>query len=137
MSLYKQFCMVTVTGVHLRSLWLSNSSESVKFDTSLSMHLTKRLLASPAKGTIVDSYRSMDISCAKCRYKLFVYKKKNGTKSRLVRMYKERITVDLHDLLDADVADYTCPSCNTQFGRSAVVRGRDAIKIVGNRIQMK
>ena len=52
----------------------------------------KRTFASTLRPS--DSYRTMHIACAKCNTLLFKYKKKNGTKSKLVKMYTARITFD-------------------------------------------
>lgn len=58
-----------------------------------------QMAAAPKRGSIVDTYRSVDVLCTKCQTKLFKYKKKNGTKSKLVKMYIERIVNDPFDLL--------------------------------------
>ena len=102
-----------------------------------------RLYAAPKRGAIVDSYRSVDISCSKCAQFLFKYKKKNGTKSQLVKMYIERIVADPHSLLEVQREDQApqspkciCPKCTANFGRPATIKGRPAIKVIGNRIRM-
>ena len=97
--------------------------------------------AAPKRGSIVDSYRSVDCKCSKCRSLLFKYKKKNGTKSNLVKMYIERIYEDYYNILDNENVPLTselcvCPRCNNNFGRPATIKGRPAIKIIGNRLRM-
>lgn len=53
------------------------------------------LLAKPKKaGSIVDNYQTVSVNCSKCQQRLFRYKKKNGTKSNLVKCYIERISED-------------------------------------------
>lgn len=59
--------------------------------------LLKRTLASALHPSA--SYRTMHIACAKCNTLLFRYKKKNGTKSKLVKMYTSRITFDPYDFV--------------------------------------
>ena len=139
-----------------------------------SNYMTNTILrAAPKRGSIVDSYRSVDCSCSKCKNLLFKYKKKNGTKSNLVKMYVERIYEDYHGIIpyeeinnndnNINISDSNkhknsnkdgnkekeelmrvpltsemciCPNCNLQFGRPATIKGREAIKIIGNRIRM-
>ena len=120
-----------------------------------------RLFAAPKRGSIVDTYRSVDVLCTKCQTKLFKYKKKNGTKSKLVKMYIERIVDDPYNLLneisdsdsettgkisqvlpDSNSLSYsdlscTCPKCKTKFGRSSFIKGLPAIAIVGGKLRMK
>ena len=92
----------------------------------------------------------MDVACDKCRTTLFSYKKKNGTKSNLVKMFVERICKDPYDIIKEKTSeekseesnqhasfDYTCPKCNTCFGRDAFIKGLPAIKVVGSRLRMK
>ena len=53
------------------------------------------LLAKPKKaGSTVDNYQTVSVNCSKCQQRLFRYKKKNGTKSNLVKCYIERISED-------------------------------------------
>jgi len=53
------------------------------------------LLAKPKKaGSTVDNYQTVSVNCSKCQERLFRYKKKNGTKSNLVKCYIERISED-------------------------------------------
>lgn len=69
-----------------------------------------------------------------------MYKKKNGTKSNLVKMYLERIVADPVGILDAkgtsEDVEICCPMCSTKFGRITTIHGREAIKIIGNRAIM-
>ena len=99
--------------------------------------------AAPKRGAIVDSYRTVSVSCDKCRTVLFTYKKKNGTKSNLVKMYLERVVKDDYGLLQdsrehkAAGFEYKCPSCDTSFGRDSFIKGLPAMKIIGTRLRMK
>jgi hypothetical protein len=105
---------------------------------------TAPLLAKPKRGTVVDSYQTISVNCAKCGQRLFRYKKKNGTKSNLVKCFVERISEDSAGVLQAQEDSgkspeefmWTCPSCETQFGRSATIKGLPAIKMVGGKIRM-
>ena len=109
--------------------------------------------AKPKSGNIVESYQTVSVNCAKCGTKLFRYKKKNGTKSNLVKLYIERITEDYHGLLLLTEAEDTkhddnnqstrtidnnweCPNCQTSFARPAVIHGRPALKLVGGKTRM-
>lgn len=60
--------------------------------------IIKRMLASALRNS--DSYRTVHISCNKCSTLLFKYKKKNGTKSALVKMYTARIIYDPHSFVE-------------------------------------
>ncbi|TAP37137.1 hypothetical protein EYR97_06505 [Alteromonas sp. KUL42] len=78
-----------------------------------------------AKGPV----KTVQIFCAKCRCKLFKYRK--GGKGALVKCFIERL-----------VEDYTtqegvCPSCQSQFARSAIIRGVPALKIIGGKVTFK
>lgn len=97
----------------------------------------------------MDSYRTVAVNCAACRTRLFRYKKKNGTKSNLIKCFVERIVRDddldgpLARRLDEDVAacvdgecEWTCPQCGGAFGRSATIRGLPAIKLIGGKTRM-
>ena len=120
------------------------------------------LHAMPKRGAIVDSYRTVDVSCGKCRTVMFEYKKKNGTKSALVKMFLERIVKDPFNLVTKERGsesnidinsegnsngkehenckssqEFSCPKCNLKFGRHTTIKGLPAIKIVGNRLRMK
>ena len=76
------------------------SSKFVFKSIPSSNYMTNTILfAAPKRGSIVDSYRSVDCSCSKCKNLLFKYKKKNGTKSNLVKMYVERIYEDYHNII--------------------------------------
>lgn len=50
-------------------------------------------------GSLVDSYRTLDIKCSTCRSTLFQYKKKNGKKSGLAKLFIERIARDYFDMI--------------------------------------
>jgi len=106
----------------------------------------------PKRGTVVDGYQTVSVNCAKCGFRLFRYKKKNGTKSNLIKCYVERIPEDCGGLLteedDVGRGDdnnnnnnnndtaYACPSCDTTFARPALIRGLPALKLVGGKTRM-
>lgn len=109
------------------------------------------LNSKPKRGTIVDTYRTVSVNCSKCRQRLFRYKKKNGTKSNLVKCYVERIAEDSAGVLErarcemsADALPHElppdhvweCPSCKSQFARSAQIHGLPALKLVGGKVTM-
>lgn len=115
---------------------------------------TTPLHAKPKSGSIVDSYQTVSVNCSKCRTRLFRYKKKNGTKSNLVKCYIERISEDSAGVLesmggidDGDEEDvggaealegqeWSCPDCGQRFGRRTLIHGRPAIKLVGGKVRM-
>jgi predicted RNA-binding Zn-ribbon protein involved in translation (DUF1610 family) len=95
--------------------------------------------AKPKRGNVVDTYQTVSVNCAKCGERLFRYKKKNGTKSNLVKCFVERISEDSAGVLrdQGNQADqYDCPSCQSRFARSAVMRGLPALKMVGGKTRM-
>lgn len=97
-------------------------------------------MGKPKSGSIVDSYQTVSVNCMKCRTRLFRYKKKNGTKSNLIKCYVERISEDCVDLVknkDKNSTEWHCPSCETRFGKDSMIHGRPAIKLVGGKTQMK
>ena len=88
----------------------------------------------------VEKYRSITISCARCRCMLFKYKKKNGTKSALIKILINRIVEDPNGIIPEDAAvpsPCVCPKCGEAFARAVIMRGNSALKIIGNRVQMK
>jgi hypothetical protein len=117
------------------------------------------LSAKPRRaGSVVESYQTVSVNCAKCRQRLFRYKKKNGTKSNIIKCFVERIVVD-HNRKDDDsdssfatkiledvekldqvsattTATFQCPSCGSSFARHAMIRGLPALKLIGGKIQM-
>ena len=101
---------------------------------------TKRL-AKPKRGSVVDSYQTVSVNCAKCGERLFRYKKKNGTKSNLIKCFVERIAEDSAQILqnrseNDKESNYACPSCQTVFARPATIRGLAALKLVGGKVRM-
>ena len=112
---------------------------------------TTPLHAKPKSGSIVDSYQTVSVNCSKCRTRLFRYKKKNGTKSNLIKCYIERISEDTAGIVESiDGADgsreddgkalegqeWSCPDCGQRFGRRTLIHGRPAIKLVGGKVRM-
>ena len=103
------------------------------------------LQAKPKQGKVVESYQTVSIYCSKCNLGLFRYKKKNGTKSSLVKCYVERITEDSAGILAQHQASglamddsypWQCPNCQTQFARSSMIHGLPALKMVGGKVRM-
>jgi hypothetical protein len=108
------------------------------------------LAAKPKRGSVVDSYQTVSVNCSKCGLCIFRYKKKNGTKSNLVKCFVERISEDCAGVLrdqhhihapatnddDGSVIEYECPGCKTRFARSATIKGLPALKMVGGKIRM-
>ena len=103
------------------------------------------LQAKPKRGAAVDSYQTVAVNCNACRSRLFRYKKKNGTKSNLIKCFVERIVVDSNDeameeqlSLHAGEESYEwrCTNCDATFGRSAMIRGLPAIKLIGGKTRM-
>ena len=106
------------------------------------------LHAKPKQGKVVDSYQTVSIYCSKCNLCLFRYKKKNGTKSNLVKCYIERITEDSAGILLAQQQSssgilgmdesylWQCPNCQTQFARSSMIHGLPALKMIGGKVRM-
>ncbi len=112
------------------------------------LHSSPLLMGKPKSGSVVDSYQTVSVNCKKCRTRLFRYKKKNGTKSNLIKCYIERISEDCVDLVsqkksgkdatasDNDPTDWICPNCDTRFGKDSMIHGRPAIKLVGGKTIM-
>jgi ssDNA-binding Zn-finger/Zn-ribbon topoisomerase 1 len=117
--------------------------------------LTLLYQAKPKRGSVVDSYRTVGVNCAKCRTQLFRYKKKNGTKSNLVKCYIERISEDTAGVLKENLEEsssssllpnnnqssledleWKCPNCQSNFARARTIHGRPALKLVGGKIRM-
>ncbi|KAL7498091.1 hypothetical protein ACHAWT_009853 [Skeletonema menzelii] len=97
------------------------------------------LFAKPKSGSVVDSYQTVSVNCSSCRHRLFRYKKKNGTKSNLIKCYVERIVhyqLSMFEELSANDHQWSCPNCGTKFARSALIHGRPALKLVGGKTRM-
>ena len=127
---------------HLHSLQnrtLAFASKKIDYNTLTSIH------AAPKRGSIVETYQTVSVNCNICRHRLFRYKKKNGTKSNLIKCYVERIVhcedpvlqkkVDGFETLDED-HKWECPECGTGFARAAMIRGLPALKLVGGKTRM-
>ena len=112
---------------------------------------TSHLYAKPKSGSIVDSYQTVSVNCSKCRTRLFRYKKKNGTKSNLIKCYIERISEDTAGIVEnmgstdgggddgvetLEGQEWSCPDCGQRFGRRTLIHGRPAIKLVGGKVRM-
>jgi len=96
---------------------------------------------------VVDSYQTVAVNCNSCKKRIFRYKKKNGTKSNLIKCYVERIVHDdpdglLENQLDnfAELTEtdhkWSCPNCGANFGRSSLIHGMPAIKLIGGKTRM-
>jgi len=94
------------------------------------------LSAKPKRGSIVDTYQTVSVNCRGCGARLFRYKKKNGTKSQLIKCFVERITEDCLCVLDQEGDEFSCPSCNQRFARATTIRGLPALKLVGGKTRM-
>ncbi len=113
-----------------------------------------QLFAKPKSGSVVDSYQTVSVNCNSCRHRLFRYKKKNGTKSNLIKCYVQRIVHNQEksgnseaDTLEQQLSKFeelsanndhqwSCPKCGTKFARSALIHGRPALKLVGGKTRM-
>ncbi|WP_022943047.1 hypothetical protein [Psychromonas hadalis] len=73
--------------------------------------------------------KTVDIFCAKCKKQLFKYRK--GGKGALVKCFKERISVDLTEVV------CTCPNCQAVFAREMLIRGTPAFKMIGGKVFVK
>ena len=108
-------------------------------------HSSTNLNAAPKRGSIVDSYQTVSVNCNSCRTRLFRYKKKNGTKSNLIKCYVERIVEAEDGDLQQQVENFAnldeshqwcCPGCGVNFARCAMIRGLPALKLVGGKTRM-
>ena len=138
---------LSIQQMHLLPIHLRTGKEVAL--TNLGYHhyfsSTIALNAKPKRGSVVETYQTVSVSCAKCNQRLFRYKKKNGTKSNLVKCYIERIAEDSCGVLQAQVdsgiameeyTDWKCPNCETTFARSATIKGLPALKLVGGKVRM-
>lgn len=76
------------------------TKRSIRGHYSFPIRTTSVLFAKPKKaGSVVDGYQTVSVNCNKCKERLFRYKKKNGTKSNLVKCYVERISEDCVGIL--------------------------------------
>lgn len=119
------------------------------------MQKQRHLSAKPKRGSAVDTYPTVGVYCTNCNWKLFRYKKKNGTQSGLVKCYMERIVVDEDDSgaswrsdlykkiengnsnsNSAEECNYNCPNCRTRFARSSIIHGLPALKLAGGKVRM-
>ena len=122
-----------------------------KYHTTISS--TQTYMASPKRGSKVDRYQTVSVNCSNCQTRIFRYKKKNGTKSNLIKCYIERIVEDSAGVLenmgidenddnnDDDAEEkkkeeYKCPKCDTVIARPSLIHGRPALKFVGGKIRM-
>lgn len=111
-------------------------------------HSATNLFAKPKRGNVVESYQTVAVNCQSCKHRLFRYKKKNGTKSNLIKCYVERIVNDNPDdnVLAQQLENFTelsetdhkwcCPKCGVNFGRSSLIHGLPALKLVGGKTRM-
>ena len=73
--------------------------------------------------------RTVQIYCTKCKFQLLKYRK--GGKGALVKCFKARIVENFTK------NEGICPSCESQFARSTLIRGTPALKIVGGKVIIK
>jgi len=86
------------------------------------------------------NYQTVIISCRNCLTDIFKYKKKNGTKSSLVKMFVDRITKDIHKLLDTKdigISTLTCPKCGVLWGRHGNIAGNKIFKCIGGKLHLR
>ncbi|CAJ1376389.1 unnamed protein product [Effrenium voratum] len=104
-----------------------------------------RRFAAPRRGA-VESYAKVSVLCSRCGELLARYRKRNGTKSNLIKMYVERIAEDTHSILAMESQipacgenkEIACPGCERSFCRGPrLVKGRPAWKIIAGRVRMK
>ena len=133
----------TVSNILLNQLASSSSTMIHTPVRNIGAHGSPLFMAAPKKGTIVDTYQTVSVTCSKCRTRLFRYKKKNGTKSNLIKCYIERICDDPEGLLDqleknpnGDSHKWDCPNCQTSFARTSMIHGRPALKLIGGKVRM-
>lgn len=160
-----QYSITTIiarnTVLYNTNLWKYDDTNNVIHHRSRMFTTTTALqMGKPKSGSIVDTYQTVSVNCKKCRTRLFRYKKKNGTKSNLIKCYVERISEDCQGLVagrerkrereenkhpdsngngNNDTTksdDWICPNCDTRFGRDSLIHGRPAIKLVGGKIRM-
>mmetsp|Transcript_3901 Transcript_3901/g.6913 ORF Transcript_3901/g.6913 Transcript_3901/m.6913 type:complete len:218 (+) Transcript_3901:49-702(+) len=132
---------------------LSKKQNQKSYSSSFHSSSITTLNAKPKRGSAVDSYQTVAVNCNSCRHRLFRYKKKNGTKSNLIKCYVERIVYDNHndpgnenelegqldnfeELSKDSNHKWTCPKCGNGFGRSSLIHGLPAIKLVGGKTRM-
>ena len=138
---------------HALTLQSPQKNTSINW-SSISSHLpqsrsffrcSQQLYAKPKRGS-VDSYQTVSVNCT-CKTRLFRYKKKNGTKSNLIKCYVERIVYEdpdgeLEQQLDrfTELSEsdhkWSCPHCGINWGRSSLIHGMPAIKLVGGKTRM-
>lgn len=108
-------------------------------------HSSTQLKAAPKRGSIVESYQTVSVNCSTCRTRLFRYKKKNGTKSNLIKCYVERIVEAEDAELEESISNFAnltedykwcCPGCGANFARGAMIRGLPALKLAGGKTRM-
>lgn len=126
----------------------SSSQPLLLLSRTLFQGSTTLLNAKPKRGSVVESYQTVSVNCVACKNRLFRYKKKNGTKSNLIKCFVERIVYDdpegvleqqldnFTELSDDTDHEWACPNCKTKFGRSSLIRGLPAIKLVGGKTRM-
>lgn len=66
------------------------------------------------------------VHCNKCLSKLYRYKKEGG--GTLIKCYADMI------MEDYTKGDLTCPNCNQEFARYAIIHNRSAHKIIKGRV---
>lgn len=71
----------------------------------------------------------IEVYCSKCQFLLYKYNKEGP--GHLVKCYVSGITEDNTG------GKLNCPKCGTEFARRVKIRGRDANKIIGNRVTKK
>ena len=136
--------------------FVRNYNRSIRhsYHTTLVLAAGGKPLKRKTSSSQIDSYPSVNVYCTTCNLHIFRYKKKNGTKSNLVKCYIERVIEDCAFLLrdqyyaissnsDGQInrdepheETYICPKCHTAIARYAMVRGLPSLKWVGGKIRM-
>ena len=85
-----------------------------------------------------DKYRTVRIACGKCHINLFRYKKKNGTKSGLTKIYHDRIVADPYQYLPRATSGTNnlleCPKCKSNWGRHGTKAGHKIFRCIGGKL---
>jgi hypothetical protein len=76
-------------------------------------------------GSTVDAYPTVAVNCTTCGCRLFRYKKKNGTKSNLIKCYIERIIDQDRETVLASSSSLLQPPSSSQIKTTATTTSLD------------
>ena len=99
----------------------------------------------------VEKFKKVTVLCSSCGHLLCRYAKRNGTQSRLIKLFHERMVqeegaVDFSStvpsgkkyLTEGDMKDAPWPSCGKIFARGPLmIKGKFAHKIVNGRVDVR